>query len=113
MARFYGKVGYGNSIEISPGVWDSVITEKTYAGDVVRTSIRLRSEGQVNENLTSGNSISIVADSYATERISAIKYVEWSGTLWSVTEVEQQSPRLILRLGGVYNGPKPTPSTSD
>ena len=51
--------------------------------------------------------ISIVADPYANENFFAIRYVQWMGTLWKVTEVEVQSPRLLLRLGGKYNGPIP------
>jgi hypothetical protein len=33
------------------------------------------------------------------------------GTLWTVSDVEVQSPRLLLRLGGVYNGPRAAPSS--
>lgn len=111
MARFYGKIGYGTSVEVSPGVWELNISTREYYGDIVRNSIKQRSGEQINNDLSVGNSISIVADAYANERFSAMKYVEWSGTLWSISEVEVQSPRLILRLGGVYNGP--TPSTTD
>jgi hypothetical protein len=47
-----------------------------------------------------------VADAYANENFFAILYVEWMGALWTISEVEVQSPRLLLRLGKVYNGPK-------
>ncbi len=107
MARFSGKVGYGEATEIAPGVHDDVITEISYFGDVIRNTRRLQEGQKVNDDLTVGNSISIVADGYANEHIFAIRYVEWSGSLWTVTDVEVQRPRLILRLGGVYNGPTP------
>jgi hypothetical protein len=107
MKRFYGKVGYGASVETAPGVWNDVITEVSYYGDVVRNSRVLREGDRVNDDLSVGNSISIVADAYANEHFFAIRYVEWAGALWVVTDVEVQSPRLLLRLGGVYNGPKP------
>jgi hypothetical protein len=61
----------------------------------------------VNNDLTVSNSISIIADAYANEHFFAIRYVDWAGALWTVSEIEIQSPRLILRLGGVYNGPRP------
>lgn len=112
MAKFFGEVGYGTTVEVRNGVWKDVITEVKYYGDVIRNTRRLENGSEVNNDLTVGNSISIVADPYANEHFFAIKYVKWAGTLWTVSEVEVQSPRLILRLGGVYNGPKaPAPST--
>lgn len=106
MAKFYGKVGYGETVDNGKGVHELVITERFYKGDVVRNTRRLGNGEQVNDDLTVSNSISIVSDPYANEHFFAIRYVEWMGTLWKVTEAEVQSPRLLLRLGGVYNGPK-------
>lgn len=105
MNRFSGKVGYGESVETFPGVYEDIITEFSYFGDVVRNSLRYKEGQSVNNDLTVGNSISVVADAYANEHFFAIRYVEWAGVLWSVEEVEIQSPRLLLRLGSVYNGP--------
>jgi phage gp46-like protein len=105
MAKFYGKVGYGEPTEVSPGVHVDAIVERSYYGDIIRNS-RTLSEGEnLNKDLSISNSISIVADAYANEHFFAIRYVEWAGTLWTVTTVEVQSPRLLLRLGEVYNGP--------
>lgn len=109
MARFYGKVGYGTSVNQGNGIFEDVIIEREYFGDVVRNTRRLQNEEKVNNDLSVGNSISIVADPYANDHFFAIRYVEWAGALWKVSEVEVQIPRLILRLGGVYNGPKGTP----
>jgi hypothetical protein len=107
MAKFYGEIGYGVTEETTPGVYKDVITEYKYYGDVIRNTRRLENGDKVNNDLTVGNSISIVADAYANQNFFAIRYVKWAGTLWTVSEVEVQSPRLILRLGGVYNGPTP------
>lgn len=106
MARFYGRIGYGSSVEIEEGVWESVITERKYFGDVLRNTRRNEPSGEtVNGKLSVGNSVSIVADAYANLHFYAMKYVEWQGALWDVSDIEVQSPRLILKLGGVYNGP--------
>lgn len=105
MAKFAGVIGYGEAAEIRPGVYDDVITEVLYFGDVIRNSRRLQEGEKVNDDLAVGNSISIVADQYANEHFFAIRYVNWAGVNWKVSTVEVQSPRLILRLGGVYNGP--------
>lgn len=114
MAKFYGKIGYGESKEtsIGSGVWDDEIVEYQYTGDIIRNTRKSQEGENLNNDITVGNSISIVADAYANEHFFAIRYVEWAGTLWTVTEVEVQSPRLLLRLGGVYHGPKARPTSN-
>lgn len=106
MAKFFDVVGYGESVEIRPGVYEDVIVEKSYYGDVIRNSRLLQENQKVNDDLRLNNSISIVADAYADEHFHAVKYVRWAGAYWKVAEVTVQRPRLIFRLGGVYNGPK-------
>lgn len=105
MAKYHGQVGFGEQAETAPGVWAEQITEYSYYGDVLNPSRGLREGEQVNPDLTVGNSISIVADAYAREHFFAIRYVEWSGVRWMISNVDVQPPRLILRLGEVYNGP--------
>lgn len=111
MAKYRGRVGYGEQIETAPGVHEDVITERTYFGDIIRNSRRLLNGEKVNDDLSVGNSISILADGYANDHFFAIRYVEWAGSLWKVSEVEVQRPRLVLRLGGVYNGPVAAPES--
>jgi hypothetical protein len=106
MTKFHGRVGYGNTVETAAGVWETVINERLYFGDVIRNTRQLQSGEKLNDDLSVGNSISIVADPYAYENFFNMKYIEWSGTLWKVADVEVQAPRLVLRLGGIYNGPK-------
>lgn len=105
MAKFYGKVGYASvSVETAPGVWSETIVERSYYGDVTRNARKLDEGEKVNNDISVGNSISIVADEHALNHFHAIRYVEWAGARWTVSDVEVQSPRLILRLKGVYNG---------
>lgn len=111
MAKFFGEVGYGQTVETVPGVWEDVITERKVYGDVLRNTRRLVSGEKINNDLTVGNSISIMADAYANTHFFAIRYVRWAGVNWTVTDVEVQRPRLILQLGEVYNGL--TPPTPD
>jgi hypothetical protein len=116
MARFHGRVGYGESVEVldeeenGTGIWVDNIVEHSYFGDVIRNARNLREGENLNFDLSVQNSISIVADAYANEHFFAIRYVEWAGALWTVSSVEVQSPRLLLRLGEVYNGPTPGPT---
>jgi len=107
MARFFGRIGYGVTVENAPGVWVDDIVEREYFGDVIRNARNLREGENLNADLSVQNSISIVADAYANDHFFAIRYVEWAGALWTVSSVEVQSPRLLLRLGEVYNGPTP------
>ena len=104
MGRFYGKVGYAESVENPPGVWKDQITVYPYYGDVLRFNSNWRTSSGVNDNLIIGHQISIVADEYAYKHFSKMKWVEFQGVKWKVTEVEVQRPRLILTLGGEYNG---------
>lgn len=107
MARFHGEVGYGDTLESPPdsGIWVDQITEIAYFGDVIRNTRKLEEGEHLNNDISVGNSISIVASQYALEHFFKIKYVRWMGVLWTVTSVEVRTPRLILSLGSVYNGP--------
>lgn len=107
MARFRGEVGYGTSVEETPGVWVEKIKEFPYRGDIIRAVSNNDSSQKVNVDISVSNSIRIVADQYAIDNFQKIKYVKWAGVLWTVTSVEVQRPRLILSLGSVYNGPTP------
>lgn len=107
MARFYGEVGFVDSVETSPGVWEEkVVKRQSYFGDVIRNTRRWENGDSVNDNLNISNSISIVADDYAKTHAYEIRYVEWMGARWEVSTVEFKSPRLVLTVGGVYNGPE-------
>jgi hypothetical protein len=107
--KFFGKVGYCESIEGSgerAGIWEDVVTEREYYGDVLSNNRRYDAQtDSVLDNLNVNNRISIVADAYAYEHFFQMKYVEWMDCKWKVTQVEVQRPRLILHVGGVYNGP--------
>jgi hypothetical protein len=88
-------------------MWEDVITEYPSYGDVLRNTRGLNDGTSVNDDISVGNSISIVADAYAREHFFAMRYLSWQGALWKIEEVEVVHPRLVLRLGGVYNGPTP------
>jgi hypothetical protein len=107
MAKFYGKVGYAVSYETTPGVWTDKIRELVYRGDVNRVKSRWESSGDRNDDLTINNEFSIIADAYAYQNFARIKYIEWMNEKWKVTSVEVQRPRLIIQIGGIYNGDTP------
>lgn len=104
MPKFFGTVGFAEQSETSPSVWEEVITEREYFGDTIKDLRRLESGASVNDDLSISNSFSIVADPYAYDNFHKMRYVNWMGSKWKVTSVEVSRPRLILSIGGIYNG---------
>lgn len=103
MSKWYGKIGYAELVETIPGVWNEQITERAYFGDAIRNTRLLQNSGQVNDNVNVGNQISIVADPYANQNFHAMRYVEFMGSKWKISNVDVQFPRLILTVGGLYH----------
>lgn len=103
MAKFYGAIGYVVD-EAKDDITVEKPVERFYKGDVLKRSRRLENGEGINDNVTISNQISIVADPYAYNHIFAMRYVKYLGTAWKVTTVDVQTPRLVLSLGGVYNG---------
>ena len=102
MAKWFGKIGYAETEEISPGVWKEQIVEREYYGDLVRNTRRLQTADKINDDIIVSNELSIVSDPYANQNFHAIRYVEFMGSKWKVSSVEVSYPRLILTLGGLY-----------
>lgn len=106
MAKFYGVIGYGKPTKTAPGVTEDVITEHPAFGDVLRHSVGFNEGTKVNDDISVSNSISIMADEYAFSHITEVRFLEWLGVCWKVTGYQLARPRIILSLGGVYNGPR-------
>lgn len=104
MAKFYGAIGYAETVETDPGVWKEQITERNYYGDLIRNTRRLESSGNLNDDINVSNEISIVADPFAIQNFHAMRYVEFMGAKWKISNIEVRHPRLILSVGGLYNG---------
>lgn len=102
--KFAGFVGYEVLSEVRPSVWQQEIVERRYRGDVNRVSRRFQSGDKVNDDVVISNEIEILADAFAFENFQNIKYVTWMGTKWTVNTITVEPPRLILEIGGVYNG---------
>lgn len=106
MAKYYGNIGYIKTVEVEPGIWKEQAIEHPSYGDVDRNISKYQPSGGVNDDININNVISIVADPFASENFQHIRYAEFMGAKWKVTSVEVKYPRLILNLGGVYNGKK-------
>lgn len=104
MAKFHGAIGFAKTEETKPGVWVDQIVEREYFGDTLSTTFEFQSTGQPNDNVNVRKEISIVADVFALQNFSSMKYVEYMGIKWKISSVKPEYPRLRLTVGGVYNG---------
>lgn len=102
--RFYGKVGYAPTTVDQYGVARAAVTERSYFGDVLTLSTRWQNTENRNDDISVSHRISILADPYAFQNFPYIRYVTWMGTRWEVNTATVEYPRIILSLGGVYNG---------
>lgn len=105
MAKYFGKIGYVESVEVERGVFEERPIEREYRGEILRNTRRWENSEHLNDNLNVNNLFSIVSDAYANDHFFAMRYIWWQGVRWEITNVEVQRPRLILTIGGVYNGP--------
>lgn len=103
MPKFYGKIGFAESVETAPGVWEEPIVERNYYGEVIRNTRKMVTSNHLNDDISINNEISIIADPYAELNFHSMRYVEFMGSKWEVNSVEVQRPRLILSLGGIYH----------
>jgi len=104
MAKFYGVIGFVETEETSPGVWTEKITERAYYGDILQNTKRWQQGANLNDDIVVNNKISILANMYAFQLLDHIRYVNWMGVNWKISNIDVEGPRLILTIGGVYNG---------
>lgn len=113
MAKWFGKVGYVTTKETERGIWSTEATERPYSGDLLKNISKWVPSSNLNDNLNIANQISIVADPFAYQNFSSIKYIEFMGAVWEVTSTEVQYPRLILTIGGLWNGEREQAGIAD
>lgn len=104
MTKFSGLVGYVTQKETVPGVWSTDETPKSMKGDVIRLSSSSQNGDKINSDVTLGHRVSLIGDAYAFDNYHILKWIELNGRKWKVTSVELQRPRVIVTLGGLWNG---------
>jgi hypothetical protein len=77
MARFHGRVGFGEATETKPGVFADAIVEHVFYGDIVQNRRNLQQGENLNQDLSVSNSISIVA--MLTHVSISSPFVTWNG----------------------------------
>lgn len=106
MNKWCGKIGFTYTGEIELGLWvEEEIVERQYFGDVLSNRWKRQTTGdKINDDINITNQISIVADPYAINHVSSMTWIEFSNEKWKVIDVDVQYPRLIVSIGGVWNG---------
>ncbi len=104
MARFSGNVGYIIEEETAPGVFTQEPIERQMFGDILRSSGSFGAGDKVNSDVRIQPRISVVGDAFAYAHFYDIRYVEYLGHKWDISYIEILRPRIILTLGGRYNG---------
>lgn len=107
MGKYFGKIGYKTSVETEPGLWEPLIVERPYYGDTLRNYIRNAQAFDMTTSITSpkvNSNISIIADPYAFEQAHNMVYAEYMGAKWTIDSIDPQYPRILITLGGLYDG---------
>lgn len=102
--KFYGTIGFAIEEETAPGVWKTKTEEQQVYGDVLSNTRRWDNGQEINSDLNVSNKISVVASRFIYEHLGAMHWLLWNGTKWKISSAEIVRPRVILTLGGVYNG---------
>lgn len=108
MARFHGKVGFIEPKEIEPGIWEDTPVEKSYTGVILSAHTKWEENQSLNDNLTLSTRVAITMNTTQTCSLGYIRYVSLHGQRWCVTKIDVQAPKVILSIGGLYNGPIPS-----
>lgn len=105
MAKYAGLVGYATQEEVSPGVWEDVIITRRMRGDILRATTSNQTSDNIHDEVTFNNRFSLIGDPYSKAHFQDMRFIHYAGRLWKVDSVELQHPRLIVEIGGRYNGP--------
>lgn len=103
MAKFYGQIGFATTKEVKPGIYKEVIEEKSYYGNLTKSSRSLYSSEYANDDINISNTISVVADPYSLQHIFNMRYVIFQGAKWKIKNVEVKERRIDLTVGGLWN----------
>lgn len=104
MSKFYGPIGFANTVKTAPGVVSRQDIEKYYAGEIFELSKQYQNGDKVNDDISLNMSLSIIADPFAANNIGMVRYITYLGNKWKVTSIKIAYPRIQLTIGGLYNG---------
>lgn len=104
MAKFFGKIGFIRTVETRPDIWEEEVSERDYIGDFVEPVRSWHTSDGANDDVELRTDISVIMDPFANENYPYARYVVIKGVKWKVKSIRPGYPRLVLSIGGVYNG---------
>lgn len=110
MSKFTGLVGFITQEESIPGVWSPIENSKKMRGDLISSSAtngngsRIADSGKVNDDVSLNHRVSLLGDYYTFNNYLNIKWIQIGGRKLEVSSIELQRPRVILTVGGLWNG---------
>lgn len=105
--RYSGNFGFGEPAETAPGVWEDVVTERPYLGDVKQSTEAFSVAGSVLPQYRTNTSVSVLSDGVLREKYTHLRYVTYMGQKWTIASCVHEPPRIVIYMGEVYNGPTP------
>lgn len=108
--KYKGLVGFVSQGETVPGVWSPIENPKMMKGDVISLSSsngngsRIADTGKVNDDVSLNHRVSLMGDTYAFDNYLKMKWIQIGNTKFEINSVEIRRPRLIVSIGGVWNG---------
>lgn len=105
MSKYYGHIGYSQTIEDpeGSGIWRESIVERECYGDVYPIRRSLEGFSKINDDISVSHQLNILSDPLVIDNFMNIKYATFMGVKWKVISVEVEYPRLNLTLGDKYN----------
>lgn len=108
MAKFSGNIGFNMPVDKGTGIYEDFIVERHYRGEILSQSRKYQTESKILGDIECNVRISILSDDFLRVNLSQIRYLHYSGSVWTVKSIEPTYPRIVLTVGGVYNGPQAT-----
>ena len=101
--RFSGNIGIARGPqETSAGIYQEQFDEIDVKGTMRRSSARW--PNMKSNEVRAKHILSIIPPESSTVDINEVVYVWWKGRRWSVIDIGAEPPRILLSLGGLYNG---------
>lgn len=101
--RFVGEVGFADTVETSPGIFEEQITPRRYRGTVTTDAHRLTVDDTVNGQIKTGAIISVLADKELLTRAFDVRWVMYLGVKWKPSYVDIRHPRVVFTLGDRFS----------
>lgn len=106
MGKVSCKIGFGINEEVETDIFDDRIIEKPYTGDLLKNHQSYDQADTLSGDVRITNQISIMGNDFLFKNLTNIRYILYKNQRWIIT-VEEAYPRIIVNMGGIYNGPTP------